>query len=182
MASAAFFSPKQKTGVVILLNGQSTLYELAHKPDLIGIAAFELLQGREPDGTITFMYPAFDAISILLIGFLVWRLVSLVRRARRGPVGAPKLFGNRWLGIAFTLWLSAIVPVEIFLAIPGLLAAPWTTLVQIDLGLVAFAFAALRLAIGLIWLAVLIAWLRRRLPSGPVPSVPAGRSATIVAE
>ena len=36
MASAAFFSPEQKTGVVILLNGQSTLYELAHKPDLSG--------------------------------------------------------------------------------------------------------------------------------------------------
>ena len=58
MASAAFFSPEQKTGVVILLNGQSTLYELAHKPDLIGIAAFELLEGREPDGTIAAMYPA----------------------------------------------------------------------------------------------------------------------------
>lgn len=187
MASAAFFSPEQKTGVVILLNGQSTLYELAHKPDLIGIAAFELLEGREPDGTITLMYPAFDAISILLIGFLVWRLGSLVRRVRRGGAGAPTVLGNRWLGIAATVWFSGIVPVEIFLRMPDLLGAPWTTLVQIDLGLVALAFAALRLATGLVWLAVLVAWLRRRLladraSSGPAPSLPAGRSAAIVAE
>ena len=162
MASAAFFSPEQKTGVVILLNGQSTLYELAHKPDLIGIAAFELLEGREPDGTFTFMYLAVDAISILLIGFVTWRLVSLLGRARRGQAGMPRLLGNRWLGVAITIWLGGIVPIEIFLGLPGLLGAPWTTLVQIDLGLVAVAFAALRLANGAVCLAIFVAWLSGR--------------------
>src|SRR4051812_25801384 len=190
MASAAFFSPEQKTGVVILLNGQSTLYELAHKPDLIGIAAFELLEGREPDGTITLMYLAVDAISILLIGFVASRLLALVRRARRGAVGVPRFLGNRWLGIAITVWFGAVVPVEIFLEVPGLLGAPWTTLVQIDLGLVAFGFAGLRLATGAVWLAILVVSLRRRLAVGPTfrrkvggrDDGPGVHSASIVAE
>jgi CubicO group peptidase (beta-lactamase class C family) len=189
MASAAFFSPEQKTGVVILLNGQSTLYELAHKPDLIGIAAFELLEGREPDGTITAMYPAFDVIALLLVGFVVWRLLVLVRRARRGSVGAPTVFGNRWLGVATTVWLSVIVPVEIFFNGPNILGAPWTTLVQIDLGLVAFAFASLRAATGLVWLAILLASLQRRWQAGrrvggwgrEVVDRPSDHSAAIIA-
>jgi hypothetical protein len=190
MASAAFFSPEQKTGVVILLNGQSTLYELAHKPDLIGIAAFELLEGREPDGTITFMYPVFDAISILLLGFIAWRLVALVRRTRRGSVTAPTLLGKRSLGIAVTVWLSVVVPIEVLLAMPGLLGAPWTTLVQVDLGLVAFAFAGLRLATGAVWLTILVLSVRRRSAAGPLlrrkvlgrHDGPGVHSASIVAE
>jgi CubicO group peptidase (beta-lactamase class C family) len=163
MASAAFFSPEARTGIVVLLNGQSTLYELAHKPDLIGIAAFELLQGRERDGTITMLYGAFDAIAIVSIGFVAWRLVSLVRRLRRGEASVPRVFGSRWLGIAMTIWLGAIVPVEILLRLPELLGAPWTVLVQIDLGQVALAFAALRLATGLVWLSIFAGWLRRRV-------------------
>ena len=99
MASAAFFSPEQRTGVVILLNGQSTLYELAHKPDLIGIAAFELLAGREPDGTIGFMYPAFDAVAVLLLGLVVWRLSGCPADAARRVGRARDCFGNRWLGV-----------------------------------------------------------------------------------
>ena len=64
---------------------RARLYELAHKPDLIGMAAFALLAGREPDGTIGFLYPAFDAAAILLLGWIAWRLV---RTARRMPIVA----------------------------------------------------------------------------------------------
>ncbi|MFL5674212.1 MAG: hypothetical protein ACJ779_04350, partial [Chloroflexota bacterium] len=136
------------------------------------------------------MYPVFDAISILLLGFIAWRLVALVRRTRAGSVSSPTLFGKRSLGIAVTVWLSVIVPTEILLGMPGLLGAPWTTLVQIDLGLVAFAFAGLRLATGAVWLAILVVSLRRRLAVGPTfrrkvggrDDGPGVHSASIVAE
>ena len=150
MASAVFFSPEQRFGVVLLLNGQSTLYELAHKPDLIGMAAFALLAGREPDGTIGFLYPAFDAAAILLLGWIAWRLVRTARRMHRGEPVAPRLFGHLWLGVIVAVWLDAIIPFELFLLVPNLLAAPWTSLVRIDLGQVLFGFALLRLATGVI--------------------------------
>ena len=130
---------------MLLLNGQSTLYELAHKPDLIGMAAFALLAGREPDGTIGFLYPAFDAAAILLVGWIGWRLVRAARRMRRGESVAPRLLGHLWLGVIVAVWLDAIIPFELFFVVPNLLAAPWTSLVRIDLGQVLFAFALLRL-------------------------------------
>jgi hypothetical protein len=150
MASAVFFSPEQRFGVVLLLNGQSTLYELAHKPDLIGMAAFALLAGREPDGTIGFLYPAFDLAAVLLLGWIAWRLARLTRRVHRGDSVAPRLFGHLWLGVIFAVWLDAIIPVELFVLVPNLLAAPWTTLVRIDLCQVLFAFGLLRLLTGLV--------------------------------
>ncbi len=150
MASAVFFSPEQRFGVVLLLNGQSTLYELAHKPDLIGMAAFALLAGREPDGTIGFLYPAFDVAAILLLGWIGWRLVRAARRMYRGESVAPRLLGHFWLGVIVAVWLDAIIPFELFLVVPNLLAAPWTSLVRIDLGQVLFGFALLRLMTGIL--------------------------------
>ena len=150
MASAVFFSPEQRFGVVILLNGQSTLYELAHKPDLIGMAAFAMLAGREPDGTIAFLYPAFDVVTVLALGWIGWRLLRTIRRLRRGDPVAPRLLGNRWLGAVVAIWLNAIIPFELMVLVPNLLAAPWSTLVRIDLGQVLFAFALLRFATGIV--------------------------------
>ena len=151
MASAVFFSPEQRFGVVLLLNGQSTLYELAHKPDLIGMAAFALLAGREPDGTIGFLYPAFDAAAVLLLGWIAWRLRPDCRGgcivASRSPRACS---ATCWLGVIVAVWLNAIIPFELFLLVPNLLAAPWTSLVRIDLGQVLFGFALLRLATGVI--------------------------------
>ena len=148
MASAVFFSPEQRFGVVLLLNGQSTLYELAHKPDLIGMAAFALLAGREPDGTIGLLYPAFDAAAILLLGWIARRLLRTVRRMHRGEPVTPRLFGHLWLGVIVAVRLDAIIPFELFLLVPNVLAAPWTSLGRIDLGQVLFGFALLRLATG----------------------------------
>jgi CubicO group peptidase (beta-lactamase class C family) len=150
MASAVFFSPEQRFGVVVLLNGQSTLYELAHKPDLIGMAAFALLAGREPDGTIAFLYPAFDVAAVLILAWIAWRLLRTVLRMRRGESVAPRPFGRLWLGAILVIWLDAIIPFELFVLVPSVLAAPWSTLVRIDFGQVLLAFALLRLATGLV--------------------------------
>jgi CubicO group peptidase (beta-lactamase class C family) len=163
MASVAFFSPERKSGMVILLNGQSTLYELAHKPDLIGMAAFELLVGREPAGTFALMYPALDVLVAVGLGYLVWRLISTVRRLRRGESVAPRILGNRLVGAILAVWLNVVVPVEVLLVVPQFLGAPWPTLVHIDIGLVLLAFAVLRLAIGAVLLVAAIQPLQRRL-------------------
>ena len=74
----------------LLLNGQSTLYELAHKPDLIGMAAFALLAGREPDGTIGSCTRRSMWSRVLLLGWIAWRLVragaaDASRRVGRAP-------------------------------------------------------------------------------------------------
>ena len=137
-----------------------------HKPDLIGIAAFEMLVGREPDGTIALLYPAFDVAVLLGLGWIAWRLIRLVRRFRLGADVTPRPLGSRWLGVVAAIWLNAIVPVELLVAGPGLLGAPWSTLVRIDLGLVLFAFAILRLATGLVLVTALVraARSRRRAP------------------
>ena len=66
----------------------------------------------------------------------------------RGEPVAPRLFGHLWLGVIVAVWLDAIIPFELFLLVPNLLAAPWTSLVRMDLGQVLFGFALLRLATG----------------------------------
>jgi hypothetical protein len=63
---------------------------------------------------------------------------------------APRLLGNRWLGAVVAIWLNAIIPFELMVLVPNLLAAPWSTLVRIDLGQVLFAFALLRFATGIV--------------------------------
>jgi CubicO group peptidase (beta-lactamase class C family) len=156
MASVAYFAPERRNGIVLLLNGQSTLYEVAHKPDLIGLAAFELLQGREPDGTLAALYPAFDMLCLAVIGYLVWRFGRVVRDARRRALAPPRPWGRRSVGIAWTVWLGLVLPVEILIAMPRLLGAPWTTLIRIDVGLVAFLVVSLRLAIGAVYLAAAV--------------------------
>ena len=59
-------------------------------------------------------------------------------------------FGHLWLGIIVAVWLDAIIPFELFLLVPNVLAAPWTSLVRIDLGQVLFGFTLLRLATGVV--------------------------------
>jgi hypothetical protein len=158
MSAVELFSPERRMGIVVLLNGQSTLYELFHKADLIANAAWQQLLGQEPTGTIAFFYPAFDALAAVLLLFTAWRLVVLARRIRSGQPVQPRILGSRWLGIFVAVWLSAIIPVEILLRLPDVLAAPWTVLIRLDIGLVAATFAILRLASGAL---LLIAWLRR---------------------
>jgi CubicO group peptidase (beta-lactamase class C family) len=150
MASVVFFAPEQHLGMVLLLNGQSTLYELVHKPDFIGTAIIQKLAGREPAGTLQFLYPAVDAISLALIGFAAWRLAVVAVRLRRGTPNRVRAFGKPSLGIVLSIFLYGIVPAEILLNVPRFLAAPWTTLVRIDIGLVLFTFAMLRLATGIL--------------------------------
>jgi hypothetical protein len=154
MAGIEMFAPERGLGIVVLLNGQSTLYERFHKADLIATAAWQQLLGQEATGTIAFFYPAFDVLAALLIAFTSWRLLGLVRRVRRGEPIRPLLLSSRWLGIFVMVWLNGIIPAEILLRLPEVLAAPWAVLVRLDIGLVAFAFAILRLLFGLVLVAV----------------------------
>jgi hypothetical protein len=176
MASVAFFSPERRNGVVVLLNGQSVLYEIAHKPDLIGLAAFELLQGHEPDGTLATLYPVFDAVCLAVIAYLGWGLTRVVRDARRGRLRLPHPLCRRWLGVAWLVWLDLVMPVEILATVPRLLGASWWTLVRTDVGLVAFLGAFLRLAVAAVYLAAWIRGWRRSWLAGwtPVASATGG--------
>jgi CubicO group peptidase (beta-lactamase class C family) len=164
MASAAFFAPNRGLGLVLLLNGQSTLYELLHKPDSIAESAFQQMLGQAPQGTLELFYPVFDTFVIALFGTIWYRLIRLIRRSRNGQSVAPRLFGRAALGLAFAVWLNAVVPIAILVNGPRLLGAPWTVLVRIDVGLVLFLFAVTRLATGL---AILVGsgWLRRDVRS-----------------
>jgi hypothetical protein len=168
MASAAFFSPERRNGIVLLLNGQSVLYEIAHRPDLIGLAAFELLEGHQPGGTLASLYQVFDALCLAVIAYLGWRLARVVRNARRGDLSSPRPLGRRWLGVVWLVWLDLVVPVEILVTVPRLLGAPWWTLVRTDVGLVALLVASLRLAIGAGYaVASIREWRRSWLPGWP---------------
>ena len=165
MAAVELWSPDQRVGIVLLLNGQSTIYELAHKPDLIATAAFQSLVGREPGGTLAFLYPALDLLFAVVLGFMVFRLVMHARRMRRGDSLMPRALGNRWLGIALVIWLDAIVPIEILWRFPDLLAAPWSVLAGIDLGQVVLAFALLRLSMGCLLVIALVRALQPAIAS-----------------
>ena len=181
MAGVVFFAPDKRVGVVLLMNAQSTLYELVHKADFIGTAALQQLAGREPGGTLGLLYPAVDAFAIGLIGFAVWRLATVARRLRNGTRRPLRAFGRASVGVALALFLYIVVPFEILFSVPRLLAAPWTTLVRIDIGLVLLAFAVLRLATGLL-IIVPTLWARarsRRHATGPRSSRPEAREAVL---
>jgi CubicO group peptidase (beta-lactamase class C family) len=148
MASAVMFAPDRGLGIVILFNGQSTLYELFRKPDSITLAAFQQLLGQAPTGTLTLFYPAFDLAALLLIAYTTWHFLTVVRRAHRGEPLVGRFIRSHRLAIAVAIWLNLVVPVAILTRLPDLLAAPWWILVRLDIGLVAFVFAILRLATG----------------------------------
>lgn len=171
MASVALFAPDLHEGIVLLLNGQSVLYELAHKPDLIGAAAFSMLVGRQPGGTLVLLYPALIVLVALLLGYTLFRLVRTVRRARRSEDMVPTFLGRRSLGILVALYLDLVLPIQILYWVPVFLGAPWTVLLRIDIGQVAFAFATLRLLTGVV---IAIAWWRgrRRAASAEPAPVP----------
>ena len=166
MASAIYFAPEQRTGLVLLFNGQSVVYELLHKPEAIAEAAFARMIGESPGGTLVGLYPVFTVATVLLLGFLLRSLTRVMRAAARGePVVGP-VRGRRWLGAALTIWGRLMLPLLVLWTAPATLAAPWEVLVQIDLGQVLAAYATLQLLTFSVVAATVVARQARRL-GGP---------------
>ncbi len=176
MAAIQVLVPGRNLGVAILFNAQSTLYELLHKPDAIGLGAAAMLIGREPMGTLQAFYPAFDLLVLALFVLFVVGLVKLVRRpmdgrldwAGRSRAGRASLIGSRIL----LGYLDVVVPVVLLLKVPDVLGASWPVLVRVDLGAVALGLIVARLADGTIR-ASRFTLARRRRHGADVPaSVP----------
>jgi hypothetical protein len=145
----AVLVPAQDLGVVILMNGTSTLYETLHKPDTIGLAATALLLGQDPPGTIELLYPAFTALSAIVIALIVFGLVRLVRRPIVPPVGSgvATVPEPRWRRVAryvYRGYVDVAVPLAILLFVPAYFATDWSVMARIDIGQVLLAIAALR--------------------------------------
>jgi CubicO group peptidase (beta-lactamase class C family) len=153
MASMAVLVPSQDLGVVILMNGTSTLYETLHKPDTIGLAATALLLGQEPPGTIELLYPAFTGLALIVVALISFGIVRLVRRpivrsaADSGPREARWRRGARY---AYRGYVDVVVPVAIIVSVPASFATDWTVMARIDIAQVLLAIAALRLLDGAI--------------------------------
>ncbi len=154
MASIAVMVPSQHLGVVLLANAQSPLYELLMKPESIGFAAAALLAGHDPEGTLGFLYPAFD---LLVLALVVIQLRALWRAVRRSPHGEPHFLAPIRRRVPAWLWplvTSGLLPVLVLLRLPAFFDAPWSLLVQTDIGFAALSIALLRIAVG----AVRLGW------------------------
>ena len=150
MAAFEAVIPARRLGVVVLLNAQSVLYELLHKPDAIGMAAVAQLIGREPPGTLAWFYPAFDVLVLIVVVLLARSLSRLVRApvvARRALV-APGLRGRTML--VARVYLDVVVPLAILVQAPVVFGAGWGVLWRIDIGMVVAAIAVMRAADGII--------------------------------
>jgi hypothetical protein len=145
MSSAMYFAPDQRTGLVVLFNGQSVIYELLHKPEAIVEAAFARMIGEPPGGTLVGLYPIVTVAALLLLAFLLRSFARVVRTAARGESVVRPVRGSRRLGAAITVWGGLVLPTLILWTTPAMLAAPWEILVQIDLGQVLAAYATLEL-------------------------------------
>jgi hypothetical protein len=165
----AVLVPSKRLGVVILMNGTSTLYETLHKPDSIGLAATALLLGQEPPGTLKMFYPAFIALSLGAVAIIVRGLLRLVRSQRVGSGSASAPSRRRttrpWraLRLAYRVYLDVVVPLAILLFVPGYFATDWSVMARLDLGQVLLVIAGLRVLDGLLRLR---GWFMTRLQAG----------------
>ena len=150
LASAMYLAPEKGMGIVVLFNGQSVVYELLHKPEAIAEGAFARLLGEPASGTLVGLYPVFALAVAAMIVLQLRSLRRVVGRARRGEPMVTPFLRSRRLGVAMGLWGRLIVPGLVLWTTPGTLAAPWTTLIQIDLGQAMAAYALLQLAIGVV--------------------------------
>jgi CubicO group peptidase (beta-lactamase class C family) len=176
MASFVAILPARGVAVAILLNAQSPLYELLHKPDAIGLGVLALAVGQAPDGTLEAFYPVFDAAVAVLVGLLAVRLVRLARAPLAAGTGAVPVTRPRsaWRAatLAFRGYLDVVVPVAILLAAPGWLGAGWPVLLRTDIGIVLAAIAVLRAGDGVVRSA---RWWRARSTAAMPLSAAAGR-------
>ena len=163
--------PGRGLAIVLLTNGQSVLYELFQKTTTIGTAAAAKLAGLPATGTLEAFYPVFDIAVLALFAVMVRGLARAVIAARRSDAPSGPLLRPRTIATGILrLYLDWIVPLVILWRTPTFLAAPWSVLVRIDLGLVLLVFALIRLATGVVRL---VGWARTRwrpaLAGGPAP-------------
>jgi len=151
MASVAVLVPSKDVGVVILMNGTSTLYETLHKPDTIGLAATALLLGQDPPGTIELLYPAFMGLAAIVIALIAFGIVRLLRRPIVDPITtAPDAMWRRVVGTGYRAYVDVVVPLAILLFVPAYFATDWSVMARIDVGQVVLAIAVLRILDGAI--------------------------------
>ncbi|HEV8280983.1 MAG TPA: serine hydrolase domain-containing protein [Candidatus Limnocylindrales bacterium] len=168
MASMAVLVPSKRLGVVILMNGTSTLYETLHKPDSIALAATALLLGQEPPGTLKMFYPAFIALSLGAVAIIGRGLLRLVRSQRAGSGSGSSTRRRttrpwRALRLTYRVYLDVVVPLAILLFVPGYFATDWSVMARLDLGQVLLVIAGLRVLDGLLRLR---GWFMTRLQAG----------------
>ena len=154
MASFVAILPARGMAIAVLLDAQSPLYELLHKPDQIGLGVLAMTMGQAPDGTLEGFYPIVDIALAAIIGLMGWRLVVLVRSPRIAAGGErPRRWWTRPRrigGLAFRGYLDVVVPIAILVTMPAFLGAGWPVLIRTDIGLVLAVIAALRVADGAI--------------------------------
>ena len=102
MASFVAILPERGVAIAILLDAQSPLYELLHKPDQIGLGVLAMSMGQAPDGTLEGFYPIVDVALAVIIGLMAWRLIVLVRAplGRRSTLDGPATGGRDRAGSA----------------------------------------------------------------------------------
>lgn len=154
MASMAVLVPSKRLGVVILMNGTSTLYETLHKPNTIGFAATALLLGQDPPGTLRLFYPGFIALSLGAVALSMrglWRLTRSRRAVQRvAPAVGRAARPGRVIRLAYRLYVDVVVPAAILLFVPAYFGTDWSVMARIDLGQVLLAIAGLRVLDGLL--------------------------------
>jgi CubicO group peptidase (beta-lactamase class C family) len=156
--------PGRGLAIVLLTNGQSVLYELFQKTTTIGHAAAARLAGLPATGTLEAFYPVFDLAVVALMAVMVRSFLRAVAAARRGTEQPLQPSRARTIGVRILrLYLDWLVPLAILWRTPAFLAAPWWILVRLDVGLVLFLFALVRLATGVVRL---VGWARLRRANG----------------
>lgn len=162
LGSAMYLAPSEGVGIVLLLNGQSVLYELLHKPEAIAEAAFARMLGEPAGGTLAALYPAFTLAAIAMIVLQVRSLVRIVGRLRRREPTIKPVLHSPWLGAGLAIWGRIALPGLVLVTTPDTLGAPWEVLLQIDVGQVLAAYAGLQLLIGAATVAPAVGGLARR--------------------
>ena len=147
----AVLVPARHLGIVILMNGTSTLYETLHKPDTIGLAATALLLGQDPPGTLQMLYPGFIALSVGILAIIAFGIARFVRTPAAAPGRGPvRSRPRRLAGLAYRGYVDVFVPLAILLFVPGYFATDWSVMARIDIGQVLLALAALRVLDGIV--------------------------------
>ena len=150
--SMVLMLPDSGWGIVLLTNGESLLYSMLGRIDVIVDAVAAQLVGSAQPGTLAGLYIAFDAIVLVLAALQVRTLIRLLRtrggRARHRNQASKVIFE-----IIVPAWRELVVPIGILIGLPAVFSAPWVNLVQTDVGVAALGMAILLLGTGVLRIA-----------------------------